>query len=187
MMMTSYLYKNGKQSNSYFFMKSLLHQGLGCYAIALGSKLTIDTVVDVIHNKNLELDILSFKYLLGYYCFIIKVNKSIQNKKIKNIYSQDAVKQSALFQALCKQPWQYLKVSNKRFKVRGPQQQQSHLTLREQQVLYFLLQGVPRAECAFYLDISPRTIEFHWHNIRNRLKLYTLDDLWMAWQPLDNS
>lgn len=61
----------------------------------------------------------------------------------------------------------------------------SKLSKRERQCLHFLLQGKTIKEIAAYLSLSPRTVEYYFNNIKDKLDCWNKGELFSAAQILE--
>ena len=62
----------------------------------------------------------------------------------------------------------------------GPEFPGIYLTNREQECVYFLMQGQTLKEIAYHLDLSPRTVEFYLKNVKHKLNCRTKFEIMRA-------
>lgn len=75
-----------------------------------------------------------------------------------------------------------LSFRKKRLVLRNLQGKENYLTLREQELLYYLLRGKTQSQVSSALKISTRTVQYHWQNIRKRFRILTIDQLVQNWR-----
>jgi DNA-binding CsgD family transcriptional regulator len=174
-----------QHSNSAYFIKKLSQSGLPVEAIANGTRLSIATINNILSDEIDELDEKQFNQLLGFYCCCLckdRDNRQQANRlqQFKNIFQKQAKSNPSnyLLNYLKIKPW----LNNESCVINHYSGKKSYLTKREQEVLYYLLQGYTQVETAGQLNISKRTIEYHWGRIRIRLNAVATSQILESWQ-----
>lgn len=172
-------------SNSAYFVRALCQSGLNLEAIAKGSRLSMTMIENILSDKSYKLDEKQFNQLLGFYCYYLcqERNNGQQTDRLqqfKNIFQKHAKPSPSnyLLNYLKIKPW----LNNKSCSIKHKSGKKSYLTKREQEVLYYLLHGYTQIETAGQLNISKRTIEYHWNRIRVRLNAVTTSQILENWQ-----
>jgi|GEM_PF-3518879 len=174
-----------KVNNGYYFIKSLHEAGLSVQAIAKGARLSAHLIKEVILTKQKQLDENQFHQILGFYCCHLCNTKYSQShqvdrlKKFKQLFEKHSPEKlsNQLLNILKQKPW----LKQKKLLIKNISGKEAYLTLREQELLYYLLQDKTQLQAAAQLKISKRTVEYHWQRIRDRLSIVSLNQLRQNW------
>jgi DNA-binding CsgD family transcriptional regulator len=177
--------ENKTANNSLYFIKDLHQSGVKLEAIANGARLSPELIKNIFLNKQNSLDEKQFSQLLGFYCYHLCQTQYTQQssgrlKKFKALFEKkEQAKTSNHFLNILRQrPW----LRRKKLILKNISGKESYLTLREQELLYYLLQGKSQIQAASDLNISKRTVEYHWQRMRYRLNISTVNQLSHNWR-----
>jgi DNA-binding CsgD family transcriptional regulator len=170
--------KNKFSDNSLFFVRDLLRLGLNLEAIAKGSRLSLDLIHAIDSNQRKVLDENQFNLLLGFYCYHLCQTQSSLQSMPSLSRDQTASFAASFLNHLHHKPW----LTRKVLVLVNNHGKENPLTMREQELLYYLLKGKTQIQAASALKISLRTVHYHWQRMRDRFKISTVEQLIQSWQ-----
>jgi DNA-binding CsgD family transcriptional regulator len=177
--------KKNISHNSLYFVRDLYRMGVQLETIADGSRLSLDLIQTIYLNHSFTLDENQFNLLLGFYCYFLcqtqypeQFSDRLKDYKIVFKKNHETLPATDFLNQLSQKPW----LKRKRLFLKNSHGKENHLTLREQELLYYLLRGKTQLQISSALKISIRTVQYHWQHIRERFTVSTIDQLIQHWR-----
>ena len=177
--------KKKSDHNSLYFVRDLYQSGLDLEVIAKGSRLPLELIKKIYIDTDHCVDENQFNQLLGFYCYHLCQTQYTQQwssrlKDFKKIFEKkDQYNEEGDFlNRLSQKPW----LNRKRLLLKNTIGKEVYLTLRQQELLYYFLQGKTHIQVAVHLNISKRTVQYHWQRMRECLNITVAEQVARNWR-----